>query len=212
MTNTPIRLVIVDDHELVRHGIVSFLKSFPDLEVLSEGRNGYDAIRLCSELNPDILMIDIIMPGMDGVTAIGRIHLAQPNIKIIALTSSSDTINVTQAIQAGALSYLLKDVDSEHLVASIRAAYRGERTLAPEATQALINVVTRLAEPQNTLSDREKEVLRYIAIGMTNAEIAKEMFISRSTVKYHVSSILTKLNVATRAEAITVAIKRGLVT
>lgn len=202
---------MVDDHELVRRGIVSFLKSFADISVVAEGRNGNDAIRICRETRPDVLLVDIIMPGMDGVTAIEKIHHAQPDIRIIALTSSSDTGNVTQAIQAGALSYLLKDVNSEELVTAIRAAYKGERTLAPEATQALINAVSRLSTPPNTLSDREKEVLRHVAIGMTNNEIAEEMFISRSTVKYHVSSILTKLNVATRAEAITVAIKRGLV-
>jgi two-component system, NarL family, response regulator LiaR len=196
MSNPTIRVVMVDDHELVRRGIVSFLKSFLDIEVVGEGRNGNDAIRICRETR---------------VTAIEKIHHAQPDIRIIALTSSSDTGNVTQAIQAGALSYLLKDVNSEELVTAIRAAYKGERTLAPEATQALINAVSRLSTPPNTLSDREKEVLRHVAIGMTNNEIAEEMFISRSTVKYHVSSILTKLNVATRAEAITVAIKRGLV-
>lgn len=211
MSDSKIRVVVVDDHEMVRRGLSSFLKSFDDLELVGEARNGREAIDVCLNVKPDVVLMDLMMAVMDGVTAIRLLREQMPEIRIIALTSSSETDVVTAALQAGALSYLQKDVNLDQLVGAVRAAARGERTLSAEATQALINAATRPTVASYNLTDREREVLQYVVAGLTNAEIAERMYISRSTVKFHVSSLLAKLNVATRAEAITVALKAGLV-
>ncbi|MFQ3673246.1 MAG: response regulator transcription factor, partial [Aggregatilineales bacterium] len=189
----------------------SFLKSFDDLELVGEARNGREAIEVCLAVKPDVVLMDLMMAVMDGVTAIRLLREQMPEIRIIALTSASETDTVTAALQAGALSYLQKDVNLDQLVGAVRAAARGERILSAEATQALINAATRPTVASYNLTEREREVLQYVVAGLTNAEIAERMYISRSTVKFHVSSLLAKLNVATRAEAITVALKAGLV-
>lgn len=211
MSNKPIRVVVVDDHEMVRRGLSAFLKSFDDLELVGEARNGREAIEVCNAVKPDVVLMDLMMGVMDGVTAIRILHQQMPDMAIVALTSANEPELVTAALQAGALSYLQKDVNIDQLVAAVRAAARGEPTLSPEATQALIKAATRPSAANYNLSEREREVLRYLVEGLTNAEIAERMFISRSTVKFHVSSLLAKLNVTTRAEAITVALKAGLV-
>lgn len=211
MSDSKIRVVVVDDHEMVRRGLSSFLKSFDDLELVGEARNGREAIDVCLNVKPDVVLMDLMMAVMDGVTAIRLLREKMPEIRIIALTSASETDVVTAAMQAGALSYLQKDVNLDQLVGAVRAAARGERTLSAEATQALINAATRPTVASYNLTEREREVLQFVAAGLTNAEIAERMYISRSTVKFHVSSLLSKLNVATRAEAITVALKAGLV-
>ncbi|MFQ3648049.1 MAG: response regulator transcription factor [Anaerolineae bacterium] len=211
MGDNKIRVVVVDDHEMVRRGLSSFLKSFDDLELVGEARNGREAIEVCLAVKPDVVLMDLMMAVMDGVTAIRLLREQMPEIRIIALTSASETDTVTAALQAGALSYLQKDVNLDQLVGAVRAAARGERILSAEATQALINAATRPTVASYNLTEREREVLQYVVAGLTNAEIAERMYISRSTVKFHVSSLLAKLNVATRAEAITVALKAGLV-
>ncbi|XWX03029.1 response regulator transcription factor [Aggregatilineales bacterium SYSU G02658] len=211
MSEGKIRVVVVDDHEMVRRGLSSFLKSFDDLELVGEARNGREAIDVCLNLKPDVVLMDLMMSVMDGVTAIRLLREQMPQIHIIALTSASETDVVTAALQAGALSYLQKDVNLDQLVGAVRAAARGERILSTEATQALIAAATRPTVASYNLTEREREVLQYVAAGLTNAEIAERMYISRSTVKFHVSSLLSKLSVATRAEAITVALKAGLV-
>ncbi len=211
MSDGKIRVVVVDDHEMVRRGLSSFLKSFDDLELVGEARNGREAIDVCLDVKPDVVLMDLMMAVMDGVTAIRLLRERMPEIRIIALTSASETDVVTAALQAGALSYLQKDVNLDQLVGAVRAAARGERILSAEATQALINAATRPTVSSYNLTEREREVLQYVVAGLTNAEIADRMYISRSTVKFHVSSLLAKLNVATRAEAITVALKAGLV-
>lgn len=211
MSEGKIRVVVVDDHEMVRRGLSSFLKSFDDLELVGEARNGREAIDVCLNLKPDVVLMDLMMSVMDGVTAIRLLREQMPQIHIIALTSASETDVVTAALQAGALSYLQKDVNLDQLVGAVRAAARGERILSSEATQALIAAATRPTVASYNLTEREREVLQYVAAGLTNAEIAERMYISRSTVKFHVSSLLSKLSVATRAEAITVALKAGLV-
>ncbi len=211
MSDSKIRVVVVDDHEMVRRGLSSFLKSFDDLELVGEARNGREAIDVCLNVKPDVVLMDLMMSVMDGVTAIRLLREQMPQIRIIALTSASETDVVTAALQAGALSYLQKDVNLDQLVGAVRAAARGERILSSEATQALIAAATRPTVASYNLTEREREVLQYVAAGLTNAEIAERMYISRSTVKFHVSSLLAKLNVATRAEAITVALKAGLV-
>jgi NarL family two-component system response regulator LiaR len=211
MSDRKIRVVVVDDHDMVRRGLSSFLKSFDDLEMVGEARNGREALDVCAEAKPDVVLMDLIMPIMDGVSAIRLLHQQMPQLHIIALTSASESDLVTAALQAGALSYLQKDVNIDQLVNAIRAAVRGERILSAEATQALISAATRPAVASYNLTDREREVLQYLVAGLTNAEIAERMYISRSTVKFHVSSLLAKLNVATRAEAIMIALKAGLV-
>jgi NarL family two-component system response regulator LiaR len=211
MGDSKIRVVVVDDHEMVRRGLSSFLKSYDDLELVGEARNGREAIDVCLSVKPDVVLMDLMMAVMDGVTAIRLLREQMPEIRIIALTSASETDVVTAALQAGALSYLQKDVNLDQLVGAVRAAARGERVLSAEATQALINAATRPTVASYNLTEREREVLQYVAAGLTNAEIAERMYISRSTVKFHVSSLLSKLNVTTRAEAITVALKAGLV-
>ncbi len=211
MSEQKIRVVVVDDHDMVRRGLSSFLKSFDDLEMVGEARNGREALDVCAEAKPDVVLMDLIMPIMDGVSAIRLLRQQMPQVHIVALTSATEADLVTSALQAGALSYLQKDVNIDQLVNAIRAAARGERILSAEATQALINAATRPNAASYNLTEREREVLQYLVAGLTNAEIAERMYISRSTVKFHVSSLLAKLNVATRAEAITVALKSGLV-
>jgi len=211
MSEQKIRVVVVDDHDMVRRGLSSFLKSFDDLEMVGEARNGREALDVCAEAKPDVVLMDLIMPIMDGVSAIRLLRQKMPQVHIVALTSATEADLVTSALQAGALSYLQKDVNIDQLVNAIRAAARGERILSAEATQALINAATRPNVASYNLTEREREVLQYLVAGLTNAEIAERMYISRSTVKFHVSSLLAKLNVATRAEAITVALKSGLV-
>jgi NarL family two-component system response regulator LiaR len=211
MSEQKIRVVVVDDHDMVRRGLSSFLKSFDDLEMVGEARNGREALDVCAEAKPDVVLMDLIMPIMDGVSAIRLLRQQMPQVHIVALTSATEADLVTSALQAGALSYLQKDVNIDQLVNAIRAAARGERILSAEATQALISAATRPAAASYNLTEREREVLQYVVAGLTNAEIAERMYISRSTVKFHVSSLLAKLNVATRAEAITVALKSGLV-
>jgi len=201
MSEQKIRVVVVDDHDMVRRGLSSFLKSFDDLEMVGEARNGREALDVCAEAKPDVVLMDLIMPIMDGVSAIRLLRQQMPQVHIVALTSATEADLVTSALQAGALSYLQKDVNIDQLVNAIRAAARGERILS----------ATRPNVASYNLTEREREVLQYLVAGLTNAEIAERMYISRSTVKFHVSSLLAKLNVATRAEAITVALKSGLV-
>jgi NarL family two-component system response regulator LiaR len=206
-----IRVVVVDDHEMVRRGLASFITSIDDLELAGEASNGLEAIQICQQVNPDVVLMDLVMAVMDGVTAIRKLRQLQPRLPIIALTSAADSATVTAAMQAGATSYLLKNVDTDQLALAIYAAYRGERVLAPEATQALIAAATRPASAHYNLSEREREVLQHMIEGLTNSEIADRMYISRSTVKFHVSSLLAKLNATTRAEAIAIALKNGLI-
>jgi NarL family two-component system response regulator LiaR len=206
-----IRVVVVDDHEMVRRGLASFITSIDDLELAGEATNGLEAIQICQQVNPDVVLMDLVMAVMDGVTAIRKLRQLQPRLPIIALTSAADAATVTAAMQAGATSYLLKNVDTDQLALAIHAAYRGERVLAPEATQALITAATRPTSAHYNLSEREREVLQHMIEGLTNSEIADRMYISRSTVKFHVSRLLAKLNATTRAEAIAIALKNGLI-
>jgi NarL family two-component system response regulator LiaR len=207
----PIRVMIVDDHAMVRKGLVAFLKNEPALELVGEARDGREAIECCEQLQPDVILMDLIMPELGGVAATRTIHQRWPQVQVIALTSFQEKELVQDALQAGAIGYLLKNVSGEELADAIRQAYVGRPTLAPEAVQALIQPPSEAETLAADLTRREQEVLALLVKGMSNPEIAERLVISRSTVKVHISSILSKLGVASRAEAISLALQNKLV-
>jgi NarL family two-component system response regulator LiaR len=206
-----IRVLIVDDHEMVRSGLAAFLLGAPHMEPVGEAGNGEEAIRSCEQMQPDVVLMDMMMPGIDGVDATRIIHERWPQIRVIALTSFVDDDLVKRVLQAGAMSYLLKNVAAAELASAIRGAMGGRATLAPEATQALISQATRPAAPGHDLSPRELDVLALMKRGLSNRAIADELIISRSTVDFHVSNILGKLGVSSRTEAVALAIQHHLV-
>ncbi|MDX9850678.1 MAG: response regulator transcription factor [Anaerolineaceae bacterium] len=207
-----IRVLITDDHAVVRNGLSSFLMAFDDFELVGEAKNGEQAVRLCDQFLPDVVLMDLVMPGMDGASATRLIREKHPNIQIIALTSFKEREQVQAVIQAGAIGYLLKDISADELARAIRLAYEGKPTLAPEAAEVLIQAVN---QPEVTigsdLTDREREVLLLMVEGFNNQQIAERLFVSLSTAKSHVSSVLSKLGVTTRTEAVSFALKNRLV-
>lgn len=207
----PIRVMIVDDHAVVRSGLGAFLDVYDDLELVAQAGSGEEAVRLCREHDLDVVLMDLVMPGMDGAAATKAIREQCPETQVIALTSFREEELVQGALQAGALSYLLKNVAADDLADAIRAAHAGRPTLAPEATEALIHAATQPPEPGFDLTPREKEVLALMVQGLNNREIAEELVISRSTAKFHVSSILSKLAVSSRTEAVALAVQKELV-
>lgn len=206
-----IRIMIVDDHAVVRSGLAAFLYTFDDLELVAEAGSGQEAIDLCRQQAIDVVLMDLVMPEMDGAAATRAIRKQCPQCQVIALTSFREEDLVQNALKAGAISYLLKSVTADQLADAIRAAHAGRATLSPEATEALIKAATRPPDPEYDLTPRELEVLSLMAQGLTNPEIADELVISRSTVKFHVSSILSKLAVGSRTEAVAVAMQQDLV-
>ncbi|HVO70783.1 MAG TPA: response regulator transcription factor [Aggregatilineaceae bacterium] len=206
-----IRLLIVDDHAMVRVGLAAFVRPYADLVVVGEASTGEEALRRCDQDQPDVVLMDLVMPGMDGVTTTQKIRQAHPLIQVIALTSFGKEELVKAALQAGAIGYLFKDVSSEDLVQAIRAAAAGQRTLAKEALETLISAVTQpTAEAGNTLTEKERKVLLLMSQGLSNNEIAKQLGVSPSTIKTHVSNILFKLGVDSRVEAVTFALQHHL--
>ena len=207
----PIRVMIVDDHALVRSGLEAFLLVQKDLCLVAQARNGQQAVALCAETHPDVVLMDLIMPGMGGIETIEKIRQQFPSVQCIALTSYQDEELVQGALKAGAIGYLLKDVSPDELANAIRSAVAGRPTLAAEATQALIQMSTKGSTPGEDLTAREREVLELMVAGLNNPEIANRLVISRGTVKFHVSSILSKLEAASRTEAVALALQRHLV-
>ncbi|MGA9288236.1 MAG: response regulator transcription factor [Anaerobacillus sp.] len=201
-----INLLLADDHLMVRKGLRLFLQSQKDIEIVGEASNGLEAVTLAKELNPDIILMDLIMPGMDGIEATKELKKDFPSIKIIMLTSFSDQDHVLPAIRAGAEGYQLKDIDPDELIFTIREAYAGKRHLHPMATDQLMSHMTQAHSIEDepcldALTPREREVLREITLGKSNKEIATTLFITEKTVKTHVSSILSKLNFHDRTQA-----------
>jgi len=209
----PITVMIVDDHEMVRKGAIGYLQAQPQLAVIAEAENGEDAVRLAGEHVPDVVLMDLVMPGMDGVEATRKVKDVSPRSQVIVLTSFHQDEHIFPALQAGAISYLLKDVKAQELVEAIRKAARGEATLHPRIAARVIRQLNRgeasSQNPFTELTDRELEVLNLIATGYTNQKISEELFISIGTVKGHVSNILNKLQLADRTQAAVFAWKKG---
>ena len=208
---TAIRILLVDDHAVVRSGLSRFLMVNKDLEMVAEASDGAEAVQMTSLHKPDVILMDLMMPGMDGITATREIHQKYPQIKIIALTSFSEQNMVQGALQAGAIGYLQKNVTAAELGQAIRSAHAGRMTLSQEATQALAQSVTQSHLPGNALTERERDVLRCMVEGLNNNEIAVKLVVSLGTVKFHISNIFQKLGVDSRVEAVKMAIEQKMV-
>jgi len=205
-----IKVLIVDDHDMVRRGLSTYFNTYPEIMLVGEAGDGLEAVELCQQLQPDVVLMDLVMPGMGGIEAIRHIHKSNPEIQIIALTSFQDKGMVQEAIRAGAISYLLKNVKGDNLAAAIRSAHAGRGTLSPEVTRGLLTT-----DHENRVGDdltsRELEVLGLMVEGLTNPQIASRLSISRATASSHVSHILQKLGVSNRSEAIVLAVRTKLV-
>lgn len=212
MTRKLIHIIIVDDHPVVTRGLAAVIKAFDeDLCLVGEARSGEEAITLCEKAQPDVVLMDLLMPGIGGIEAIRTIRERWPGIYIIALTSFGEKEIVKEAIRAGAISYLLKNVSAEELVKTIHEAISGKSNLSPEIAELLMQDIRKPPQKEYGLSSREQEVLRLMIAGLSNDAIANRLVISRSTVKFHVSNILSKLGTASRTEAVSLAIRNRLV-
>lgn len=207
----PIRIILVDDHSLVRKGLSMVLAVYDDFKVVGEANDGEEAVRLCEGLRPNVVLMDLLMPKMDGVKATKIIKERWPQIQIIALTSFDEKEYVEGALKAGASGYLLKNVSAEELVSAIQRAAIGQPSLSPEAAQVLIQKVTKPEKNDPNLTEREKKILELMVEGLSNNEIAERLVIGQATVKFHVGNVLSKLDVNSRTEAVILAMKQHLV-
>jgi two-component system, NarL family, response regulator LiaR len=207
----PIRVMLVDDHAVVRGGISKFLTVYKDLELVGEAESGEEAVRLAQRLQPDVVLMDLKMPGMDGVSATRQVREKSPGTRVIVLTSFAEDNMVQGALQAGAMGYLLKNVTAADLANAIRAAHAGRMTLSSEATEALVHAATQPVVRGDELTAREREVLGLMVEGLSNQEIAERLFLSVGTVKFHIGNIYSKLGVDNRVSAVTLAMQRKLV-
>jgi NarL family two-component system response regulator LiaR len=210
MSRTPTRVLLVDDHAVVRGGLHFFLDGVVDIEVVGEASNGAEALEKATELAPDVIVMDMKMPEMDGIAATRQIHQRFPHVRVLVLTSFTEGELVQQALNAGAIGYLLKDATGHELISAIRTANAGAPVLAPGATQALVTSFRAPPRPGVDLSEREQMVLRLMSNGLSNDQIAEQLCISRNTVRHHVHNILAKLSVANRTEAVSIAFQHNL--
>jgi two-component system, NarL family, response regulator LiaR len=210
-SDTRIKVVVVDDHELVRSGVEMSLELHPDLVIVAQASTGEDAVAVCEATRPDVVLMDLVLPGMDGVQATAEILSRVPTTRVLALTTFSDPDLIQRAVKAGATGYVLKNVSANELAKAIRQTHAGVPALAPEVAEVLMQALTAPAPPGALLTEREREVLALIAEGLTNAEIADRLVLALSTVKTHVSSILTKLGASGRAEVVAIALRDHLI-
>jgi NarL family two-component system response regulator LiaR len=211
MSDEVIRILLVDDHNVVRFGLKTLLRALSGIQLVGEASDGEEAVRLCAQLTPDVVLMDILMPIMDGIKATQIIRQHNPTIQIVALTSSSDEGVVQAMLQAGAIGYLLKNTTFDEVERAIRSAYRGKRVLTEEVTEILVQARTNPQAVPVDLTEREREVLALMVKGLNNPDIAEMIGVSVSTVKFHVSSILSKLYASSRTEAVAIAIQRKLI-
>jgi DNA-binding NarL/FixJ family response regulator len=207
----PIRVLIADDHSVVRQGLRMFLSSDPELEIVGEARNGAEALGLSLELGPDVVLMDLLMPVMDGIAATAAIRRQMPETEVVALTSVLEDASVVEAVRAGAIGYLLKDTDAHELRRAIKAAAAGQVQLAPQAAARLMREVRAPEKSHAALTERETDVMKLLAQGKSNKEIAQALNIGEQTVKTHVSRILDKLELPSRTQVVLYAIRTGLV-
>jgi NarL family two-component system response regulator LiaR len=206
-----IHVMLVDDHNVVRSGLATFLRAYEDLELVGEAKNGLEALNLCHTKKPDVILMDLMMPEMDGIAATRAILADYPGIKIIAMTSFEEEQLVQGVLAAGAISYLIKNVTSDELAKAIREAASGRSTLSPEAARVLVQATRPTTQLGYDLTEREREILNQVVQGRSNQQIAETLVISLATVKAHISNILSKLQVSSRAEASAFAIKHKIV-
>ena len=206
-----IQVLIADDHSVVRQGLRMFLSADPELEIVGEARDGAEAVRLARQLHPDVVLMDLLMPVMDGIAAIAAIRREAPETEVVALTSVLEDVAVVDAIRAGAIGYLLKDADSHELRRAIKAAAAGQVQLSPQAAARLLREIRTPEKSAEVLTERERDVLQLLAQGMSNKEISRTLNIAEQTVKTHVSHVLDKLGVPSRTQAALYAIRIGLV-
>jgi two-component system, NarL family, response regulator LiaR len=206
-----IRVMIVDDHMMVRRGLRDFFQDYNDIEVVGEAENGAQAVELCAAFAPHVILMDILMPEMNGIEATAFIRQQHPKVQVVALTSLKDEDSVKGILQAGAIGYILKHASASEIVGAVRSAHGGTTVLSPEATRALIEGKSGKAPARYNLTEREIEVLAWMTKGLTNAEIAEQLFLSRSTIKFHISAILSKLGVDSRTQAVALAIEHHLI-
>lgn len=210
MHNPPIRVLVVDDHAVVRGGLRFFLAGADDIEIVGEGASGTEALELVARLAPDLVIMDVMMPGMDGIEATRELRRRFPAVRVLALTSFGEGELVQRALQAGAIGYLLKDTQGSELIGAVRTAFAGVPVLSPDVTRALVGALNTPPAPGGDLSEREVAVLRLMVAGLSNEQIAEQLYITRNTVRHHVHNILGKLDAANRTEAVAIAVQHNL--